>query len=46
MSVTVTFVGSGDASVNGTWTLHVTDTVAGEAGVLLGWSVYLLSNWD
>jgi subtilisin-like proprotein convertase family protein len=39
-------VGSGDDTVNGQWTLHITDTVAGETGVLLGWSVYLLSNWD
>jgi subtilisin-like proprotein convertase family protein len=42
----VTFVGSGDDIVNGLWTLHVTDTVAGESGTLLGWSVYLLSQWD
>ena len=42
----VAFVGSGDDSVNGLWTLRVTDTVAGESGALLGWSVYLLSNFD
>jgi len=42
----VTFVGSGDDMVNGLWTLHVSDTVAGEAGKLIGWSVYLLSNYD
>ena len=42
----VTFVGSGDDQVLGLWTLRVTDTVAGETGSLLGWSVYLLSNWD
>ena len=42
----VTFVGSGDDLVNGEWTLTVSDTVMGESGRLLGWSVYLLSNWD
>ena len=42
----VVSVGSGDDTVNGEWTLHVTDTVSGESGRLLGWSVYLLSNWD
>ena len=41
-----TLVGSGDDTVNGQWTLHITDTVTGEAGRLLGWSVYLLSRWD
>jgi cysteine-rich repeat protein len=41
-----THVGSGDDAVKGIWTLHVTDTVSGESGRLLGWSVYLLSNWD
>ena len=39
-------VGSGDDTVNGEWTLHVTDTVTGESGLLVAWSVYLLSNWD
>jgi hypothetical protein len=42
----VTLVGSGTHLVNGEWTLTVSDTVAGESGRLLGWSVYLLSNWD
>ena len=42
----VASVGSGDDTVNGEWTLHVTDSVSGETGRLLGWSVYLLSNWD
>jgi cysteine-rich repeat protein len=42
----VAFVGSGDDSVNGLWTLHVTDTVSGEAGELFGWSVYIVSNFD
>jgi cysteine-rich repeat protein len=41
-----TFVGSGDDTVNGQWTLHVSDTVSGETGQLIGWSVYLLSRWD
>ena len=36
----------GDDAVNGRWYLEVTDQVAGEAGRLLGWSVYLLSRWD
>lgn len=39
-------VGSGDDMVNGQWTLHVKDTVAGETGRLMGWSVYLVSRWD
>jgi cysteine-rich repeat protein len=39
-------VGSGDDQVNGRWTLHVRDMVRGEAGVLSGWSLYLLSRWD
>ena len=39
-------VGSGDDTVNGEWTLTVTDTVAGESGTLIGWSVYLVSRWD
>jgi cysteine-rich repeat protein len=39
-------VGSGDDAVNGEWTLHVRDTVSGESGRLLGWSVYLVSRWD
>ena len=39
-------VGSGDDAVNGRWALEVTDTVAGEQGKLLGWSLYLVSNFD
>ena len=39
-------VGSGDDQVNGQWTLHVRDTVRGETGTLIGWSLYLLSRWD
>ena len=42
----ITSVGSGDDTVNGEWTLHVSDTVSGETGRLIGWSVYLLSRWD
>jgi len=42
----VTSVGSGDDTVNGLWTLSVTDTVTGQSGKLLGWSVYLLSRYD
>ena len=36
----------GDDMVGGMWTLRVTDTVEGETGILNGWSVYILSNWD
>jgi len=36
----------GDDAVNGIWSLQVTDSVPGETGRLLGWSVYLLSRWD
>lgn len=39
-------VGSGDTLVNGEWTLTIQDNVAGNAGKLLGWSLYLLSNFD
>jgi cysteine-rich repeat protein len=39
-------VGSGDDAVNGQWTLQVIDTVSGERGKLIGWSIYLLSNFD
>lgn len=39
-------VGSGDDTVNGEWTLHISDTVNGERGTLTGWSVYLMSRWD
>jgi cysteine-rich repeat protein len=42
----ITSVGFGDDTVNGEWTLHVSDTVSGETGRLMGWSVYLLSRWD
>jgi cysteine-rich repeat protein len=36
----------GDDGVNGEWKLHVRDTVNGTAGMLKGWSIYLLSNFD
>jgi subtilisin-like proprotein convertase family protein len=39
-------VGSGDDAVNGEWTLEVADTVPGQQGRLLGWSVYLVSRFD
>ena len=39
-------VGSGDAAVNGQWTLELADTVPGEQGKLLGWTLYLVSNFD
>jgi len=35
-----------DSSVNGTWTLAVRDTQAGDAGVLRGWSLELTSRYD
>ena len=37
---------SGDAAVNGRWTLHVADEVAGESGTLHGWAVEVTSRWD
>jgi subtilisin-like proprotein convertase family protein len=37
---------SGDESVNGTWTLHVVDDVAGQAGTLDRWSLEITSRWD
>ena len=36
---------SGDESVNGTWTLKITDA-GGGGGQLLGWSVEIMSRWD
>jgi subtilisin-like proprotein convertase family protein len=36
----------GDESVNGAWTLAVTNTDASDAGELVGWSVTLSSRWD
>jgi DNA uptake protein ComE-like DNA-binding protein len=35
-----------DSSVNGTWTLQVTDHVGGSAGTLRGWSLELTSRLD
>ncbi len=35
-----------DSSVNGTWTLVVTDFMAGSAGTLRGWSLELTSRYD
>ncbi|MBA3460897.1 MAG: proprotein convertase P-domain-containing protein [Deltaproteobacteria bacterium] len=35
-----------DASVNGTWTLHVSDHFGGSAGTLRGWSLELTSRFD
>ena len=37
---------SGDESVNGEWTLHVTDRTAGSVGSLRGWSLTLTSRYD
>jgi Proprotein convertase P-domain len=37
---------SGDESVNGNWTLTLTDGTTGNAGLLLGWSVEITSRWD
>jgi DNA uptake protein ComE-like DNA-binding protein len=35
-----------DSSVNGTWTLHVSDHFGGSVGTLRGWSLELTSRWD
>ena len=35
-----------DDMVNGDYSIHITDTVTGEAGVLRGWELYIVSNWD
>ncbi|MCA9688756.1 MAG: proprotein convertase P-domain-containing protein, partial [Myxococcales bacterium] len=38
---------SGDESVNGTWTLYVSDTVAnGVTGDVLGWRLEIMSRYD
>jgi subtilisin-like proprotein convertase family protein len=36
---------SGDESVNGTWTLKITDT-SGEAGTLVAWGLEIMSRLD
>ncbi len=36
----------GDNMVNGDWKLEITDTVSGEQGTLVGWSMWISSNWD
>lgn len=36
----------GDESVNGRWTLHVRDVVAGQSGTLESWELVLGSRWD
>jgi len=35
-----------DSSINGTWTLEITDHFGGNAGTLRGWSLELTSRWD
>ncbi|MBW2454584.1 MAG: proprotein convertase P-domain-containing protein [Deltaproteobacteria bacterium] len=35
-----------DNMVNGTWTVEVIDTVNGNSGQLLGFTLWLTSNWD
>ena len=35
-----------DDEIHGDWSLQVVDPVAGDAGTLLGWSLYLTSTWD
>jgi hypothetical protein len=35
-----------DDMVNGDYSIHITDTVTGEAGTLVGWDLYIVSNWD
>ena len=35
-----------DDSVNGRWTLRVSDHAAYDEGVIEGWSLYLISRWD
>jgi subtilisin-like proprotein convertase family protein len=37
---------SGDESVNGTWTLTVSDGTTGNQGTLVSWSVEIMSRWD
>ncbi|MDX2089335.1 MAG: proprotein convertase P-domain-containing protein [Kofleriaceae bacterium] len=37
---------SGDESVNGEWTLRVTDRTSGHVGTLEGWQLTLTSRWD
>lgn len=36
----------GDNMVNGDWQLQITDTVTGQQGTLVTWSMWLSSNWD
>lgn len=35
-----------DDAVNGTYSVHIEDTVSGSKGTLLGWDLYIVSNWD
>ena len=35
-----------DDAVNGTYNVHIEDTVSGQSGTLLGWDLYIVSNWD
>jgi len=35
-----------DDAVNGTYSVHIEDTVSGQSGTLLGWDLYIVSNWD
>jgi hypothetical protein len=37
---------SGDESVNGEWTLRVTDRTGGQVGQLAGWELTVTSRWD
>ncbi len=37
---------SGDESVNGQWTLRVTDMATGSVGTLRGWTLGVTSRWD
>jgi Proprotein convertase P-domain len=36
----------GDNMVNGDWQLEITDTVSGQSGTLVHWSMWISSNWD
>ncbi|MBP9089364.1 MAG: proprotein convertase P-domain-containing protein [Kofleriaceae bacterium] len=37
---------SGDESVNGQWTLRITDMTTGSVGTLRGWTLGVTSRWD
>ena len=35
-----------DDMVNGNYSIHIEDTVSGQSGILNGWDLYIVSNWD